>query len=221
MKIESWKKKTESLTKILLAVAVLLGALTFLRIGSFLNSSRAMAMAVQVDPSGTGTNDLKTVLDQTKASANEIKKKNLFVPGAARQYPVNEVIGILGHEALIGDKWYRAGDSVGEARILAIEPTKVKIVWNGQEKEFSPIGATGGGPGGKPDRAGLAGQRSGTGAPGKVVVTGGRRGPGPQASGLSEQEKEQRRQRWTNMSPEEKQRFRNETQQQKPPRRNR
>ncbi len=217
MKIESLKHKTESLTKILLAVAVLLGALTFLRIGSFLNSSQAMAMAGQVDPSGTGANDLKKVLDQTKASANEIKKKNLFVPGAARQYPVNEVIGILGQEALIGDKWYRAGDSVGEAKILAIEPTKVRVVWNGQEKEFSPIGATGGagGPGGRPDRAGLGGQRSGTGAPGKVVVTGGRRGPGPQASGLSEQ----RRQRWANMSADEKQRLKNEKPQ-KPPKKN-
>jgi hypothetical protein len=189
---------------------VLLGALTFLRIGSFLNSSQAVAKAGQLDPSGTGANDLKTVLAQTKASANAIKKSNLFVPGAARQYPVNEVLGILGHEALIGDKWYKVGDSVGEARILAIEPTKVKIVWNGQEKEFSPIGATGSGPGGKPDRTALAGRKSGAGAPGKVVATGSRRGPG---SGLSEQGKEQRRQQWANISPEERQRLRDEMRQ--------
>ncbi len=219
MKIESWKNKTESLTRILLAVAVLLGALTFLRIGSFLNSSQAMAMAGQMDPSGTSANDLKTALAQTKASANEIKKKNLFVPGADRQFPVKEVIGILGREALIGDKWYRAGDSVGEARILAIEPTKVRIVWNGQEKEFWPIGATGGSEG-RSDRGAFAGKKPGSGAPGNVGVTGSRRGPGPQGAGLSEQEKEQRRQRWANMSPEERQRLRDETQQ-KPPKRNR
>ncbi len=220
MKIESWKNRTESLTKILLAVAVLLGALTFLRIGSFLNSSQAMAMAGQVDRGDPGASDLKTVLDETKASANQIKKNNLFAPGAARQYPVNEVIGILGHEALIGDKWYRTGDSVGEAKILAIEPTKVRMVWNGQEKEFSPIGATGG-PAGRPNRAAPAGKKPGNGAPAKVVVTGSRRGPGPQGSGLSAQEKEQRRQRWVNMSAEEKQRLRGEMPQQKPPKKNR
>lgn len=219
MRIEALKHKTESLTKILLAVAVLLGALTFLRIGSFLNSSQAMAMAGQVDRDDTGASELKMVLDQTKASANQIKKNNLFVPGADRQYPVREVIGILGHEALIGEKWYRTGDSVGEAKIVAIEPTKVKIVWNGQEKEFSPIGAMGS-PAGKPERGAFPNRKPGAGAPGQVMVTGSRRGPGPQGSGPSAQEKEQKRQRWMNMSPEERQRLREQVQQQKPPKKN-
>ncbi len=220
MRIEALKHKTESLTKILLAVAVLLGALTFLRIGSFLSSSQAMAMAGQVDRDSTGASELKMVLDQTKASANQIKKNNLFVPGASRQYPVHEVIGILRHEALIGDKWYRAGDNVGEAKIVAIEPTKVKIVWNGQEKEFSPIGATGS-PAGKPERGAFPNRKPGAGTPGQIMVTGSRRGPGSQGSGLSAQEKEQKRQRWMNMSPEERQRLREQTQQQKPPKKNR
>ncbi len=30
---------------------------------------------------------------------------------------------------------------LGDAKIVAIEPTKVRVAWDGQEKEFSPIGA--------------------------------------------------------------------------------
>ena len=80
------------------------------------------------------------------------------------------MIGILGREALIGDKWYKVGDSVGDAKIVAIEPTKVKVVWDGQEKEFSPIGSSGGG-----DRRGGPGGPSGA-LPGPGVL--GRRGLG-------------------------------------------
>jgi hypothetical protein len=202
MKIESLRKKTEPLTKILFAVAVLLGALVFLKIGFFVSSSNAMMIAGQADPNKAGATDLKKVLAQTKASADEIKKNNLFVPVPANQYPVNEVIGILGREALIGDKWYKVGDSVGDAKIIAIEPTKVKVVWNGQEKEFSPIGS--GGSGGRGDGSGPSGRMSGSGS---------RRGPGQAAAGVSSADKDKMRERYINASPEEKQRLRDEMRQ--------
>ena len=211
MKIESIKSKTDSLTKILFAVAVLLGALVFLKIGFFVSSSNAMMLVAEADPNKAGPDDVKKLLAQSKASADEIKKKNLFVPAPAKQNPVNEVIGILGREALIGDKWYKVGDSVGDAKIVAIEPTKVKIVWDGQEKEFSPIGSSGsGGRGGPP---GLSGRVSGPGGPGRGMVTGSRRGPGPETAGASSAEMDKLRERWMNASGEEKQRLREEMRQ--------
>ena len=88
------------------------------------------------------------------------------------------MLGILGHEALINGKWYKVGDSVGEAKIVAIEPTKVRIAWNGQEKEFSPIGSSGRSGGAARTRS----SRWKTRGPGtaQVVVTGARAGqPGP------------------------------------------
>jgi hypothetical protein len=199
MKMESVKNKTESLTKILCAVAVLLGALVFLKIGFFVNSSNAM-MAAQGDPDQAGTVDLKKVLAATKASADQIKKNNLFMPGFAKPYPVNEVLGILGREALIGEKWYKVGDNVGEAKIVAIEPTKVKVVWNGQEKEFSPIGSSGGAAAGRGDRSGPPGRASGPGA-------GARSGSG-MAAAVSSADRDKQREQFMNASPEEKQRLR-------------
>jgi uncharacterized membrane protein YgcG len=202
MKIEFHRDKAKPLTKILFAVAVLLGALVFLKIGFFVSSSNAMMVADQADPGKAGASDLKKVLAQTKASADAIKKNNLFVPVPAKQYPVSEVIGILGREVLIGDKWYKVGDSVGDAKIIAIEPTKVKVVWNGQEKEFSPIGS--GGSGGRGDGSGPSGRMSGPGS---------RRGPGQAAAGGSSADKDKMRERYMNASPEEKQRLRDEMRQ--------
>jgi len=212
MNMKFHRDKAEPLTKILFAVAILLGALMFLKLGFFANSSKAMMTVAQADLSSAGATDLKKLLAETKASADAIKKKNLFVPATAKQFPINEVIGILGHEALIGEKWYKVGDSVGEARIVAIEPTKVKAVWNGQEKEFSPIGA-GAAPGGRGERQGLPGQRSGPGDAAKAAGAGSRRGAGQRPPAVSSDDNEQRRNRWMNASPEEKQRLKDEMRQ--------
>lgn len=152
---------------------------------------------------------MKKLLAETKTVAEELKKKNLFVLATPKQFPVSDVLGIMGREAPINGKWYKVGDSVAEARIAAIEPTKVKIVWNGQEKEFSPI-ASGGGAGGRPDQPGAMSGRPGPGGPPKMVITGGRRGPGQTPGpGLSAEEMEKMREQWKNATtPEEKQRLR-------------
>src|SRR4030042_5546492 len=213
MKIEMVKDKTQSVTKILLAVAVLLGALVFLKIaGFFVSSAKAKMIAVQTDPNGAGGGDLSKLLAETKASAEQLKKKNLFVLTPPKQHPVTDVLGILGNEALIGDKWYKVGDSVADAKIVAIGPTKVRIAWDGQEKEFSPISAGGsGGPGGRPgpQRPSASG-RPGPGGSAKMVVTGSRGGAVRGGQGLSAEEREQIRQRWSSMSNDERQRYRDE-----------
>lgn len=215
MKTESYKDKTEFYTKGLLAVVVLLGALIFLRIAGFVSaSSEARVMAAKVDPNGQGSNDVSKLLASAKTSAEELKKKNLFVLSTPKQHPVGEVLGILGDEALINGEWRKVGDRVGEAKIIAIEPTKVRIAWDGQEKEFSPISAGGGGgpagkpeprrPGGKPGPAGQA----------QMVVTGARAGqPGSGPPRLTDEERSRRREQWQNMSPEERQRTRDEMRQ--------
>lgn len=212
-KLEFLKNKTESLTKILLALALLLGALTFLKIGSFVSSSKATILAPQRDLSQMGGSDLRKLLAETQASAEAIKKTNLFVPMRAKQFPVNSVQGILGQEALIGDRWYHVGDRVGEAHILAIEPTKVRIAWEGQEREFSPIVAsaeTGGQPG-RPGRPGPSGPKAGPGGGAKPVVIGTH--PAPGARRLTANATEKPRHQPRDLSPEERQRFRDQARQ--------
>jgi hypothetical protein len=206
------KHGTEPLVRILLTVAVLLGVLTLGKVaGFFVGSSKAKAITAKADPNETGRNSLSEQMTQAKTSAEQLKKKNLFLLPAARQHPVKEVLGILGSEALINDKWYRVGDSVGEAKIVAIEPTKVRVAWDGQEKDFAPIGS--GGSGEPPAPRTARGAEPGT----QAVAVGSRRGPpGPGREGppsLSAGERENMRQRWENMSAEERQRFREEMRQ--------
>ncbi|MCL5280529.1 MAG: hypothetical protein M1376_11545 [Planctomycetes bacterium] len=208
--IKLHRDQAKPLTKILCALAVLLGALILLKIaGFFASTSQARVLEGQADAARAGVNDLKKLLAETKTTAEELKKKNLFVQATPKQFPVRDVLGIMGHEALINDKWYKVGDSVAEARITAIEPTKVKIVWNGQEKEFTPI-TSGGAAGGRPDQAGSPSGGPGPGGPRKMVAAGGRREPGnAPASGLSADEMTRMRAQWKNATtPEEKQRLR-------------
>jgi hypothetical protein len=203
------RDKAKPLTKILCATVVFLGALIFLKIaGFFVSTSQARVLGAQADAASAGADDLKKFLAETKTVADELKKRNLFVQATPKQFPVGEVLGIMGQEALINGKWYKVGDSVADAKVAAIEPTKVKIVWNGQEKEFSPI-TSGGGAGGRPGQPGSAGGRPGPGGPPRTVATGGRRGSGPMSgSGPSSEEMARMREQWKNASPEERQRLR-------------
>jgi hypothetical protein len=202
--------KVEPLVKVLLAVAGLLGAFIFLQIATFVVSAGDAAGIV------AGATDAalgkRTAVPSTeiKSAVEGLKKNNLFAPRAPKQYPINEVIGILGNQALINGQWYKVGDTVAEAKILAIEPTKVKVTWNGEEKEFMPIGSTGGGGPESPGPGRKGRPQAPSGAP--MVVTGDGSGPSPVGpmAGLSSEERDRLRERWTNMSPDERQRYREE-----------
>jgi hypothetical protein len=200
--------RVEPLAKVLLATAGLLSAVILLKLVTlFVAVADADSIVAEAKSSASGGTAAAPSME-TRAVVDGLKKNNLFAPPAAKQYPVSEVMGILGDQALINGQWYKAGDRVADAKILAIEPTKVQVVWEGQTKEFSPINSTSsGGPPGP-------GRRGGPPAPGgpPVVVTGSRSGP-PGGQGQivqSPEEIEKMREQLRNMSPEERQRYREE-----------
>jgi len=209
MRTES-HKKAPALAKVLLAVAALLGAMALYEVAEFLMTTAQAELAVaRATESGTGgPNNVDASLAQAKSIVETLKKGNLFAPPPPKQNPVREVLGILGDEALINNKWYKAGDSVGDAKILAVGPTRIRVVWNGQEKEFSPLGSTdagsqgGGGPSGPP-RPGRRGR-----------LERGARGPAsPRANGpggMSAEETAALGNRFRDASPEERAKLREE-----------
>ncbi len=163
--------------------------------------------------------EVKKHLNTSKAIAEGLKKKNLFAPPPPKQHPVNEVLGILGDEALINGKWYKAGDSVGDAKIVAIEPTLVRIEWDGNEKTFLPIDTKTSAPSGPrrpggPDRPQVA-KEGEQGRPETVQVqleVRGGEGMGRFGGDRGEMMERMRemRERWESMSPEERERARAE-----------
>ncbi len=207
MKLNYLKEKKESVSVVLLGVSVLLGIMILVKVrGFFVTSAWAEEVVkrafVQSKPDA---NDMEKYFAKSKAIADELKKKNLFAPPTPKKHPVSQVLGILGSEALINGKWYKVGDKVGDAKVVAIEPALVRIEWNGKEKTFAPMQAVGSsGPGAKPEMARRTegGPRAGA----EMIVVGPDRRQGPGRFG--EEGFRGMRERWQNMSEEERQAMR-------------
>ena len=136
--------KRRSLSIVLLGVSAFLGVLVLVKVaGFFVAPARAENMVKRaVEQSKLDANDIKKYFAESKAIADQLRKKNLFAPPPPKQQPIKQVLGILGYEALINGKWYKAGDMVQDAKIVAIEPTKIRFEWNGRQITLAPINAT-------------------------------------------------------------------------------
>lgn len=143
MKFDYLKEKTQLLSRTLLAAAAFLAIVILITLTGIPIASAYTGKMVRqaVAYSKTDPNEVEKALAKSKAKAEEIKKKNLFAPAPPKKHPVKQVQGILGKEVLVKGKWYKVGDKVGDAKIQAIEPTHVKIEWDGKEKVFAPLAA--------------------------------------------------------------------------------
>ena len=215
MKLDNPKGRDKFVSIILLGVSAFLVVLVSLKVTGFVTAS-ARAESLVKSAMEQGKADAKEVekhLADSKAIADDLKKNNLFVPPPPKQHPVKEVMGILGNEAIINGKFYKVGDKIGDAKIVAIDTTQVRIEWDGKEKVFAPIGAVASSaPGprrpGRPDMAARAGGSGREGAAMVVVGRGGRQSGRGRFGSLSEEERERMRERWMNMSEQERQEFR-------------
>ena len=232
------KEKKEVVSVVLLGVSAFLAVLILIKVGSFFAASaraeRLVKMAIAQN--NTDDKDMEKHLAKSKAIASELKRENLFAPPPPKQHPIKEVWGIFGDEVLIKNKWYKVGDTVGDAKVVAIGPTSVKIEWDGKEKVFAPIDAVVASAPGGPRRGEPAKEAAEAGA--KTVSVQlevrpmfgrgdrGRGGPGggpgfdamrERFQNMSEAERQrvmaemrQRRERFQNMSEAERDRFRDE-----------
>lgn len=225
---EHLKQNKKLASMLLLAVSTVCAVVIFVKVaGLSVAASKANTLLEDaVAQSKPDAQETENRLADSKAIAEKLKKDNLFAPPPPKQHPVTFVSGIMGNEVLINDTWYRIGQTVGDAKIVAIEPTQVKIEWDGNEKVFAPIDApipaaqAGSRPGTEVARAG---QTSGGGAE-MVQASGGAQMPGGPGMGrfgnLSEEERARRmeqfagmRERLESMSEAERERFRDEMRQ--------
>lgn len=215
---ERLNNKQELVPTVLLGVAVLCGILILVKVtGFYVASARADSVVKKaIKQSGNDQENLEKHLADSAAISDELKKNNLFAPPPAKKHPVTEVSGIFGDQVLIKNKWYNIGDKIADAKIVAIGPTSVTIAWNGREKVFLPIQAkiaeTPSGPRGRGAAANSKedDSKKGDAESGPETLTvriegegqrfGGRGGPGEGFMAM--------RQRFENMSEEERQAFR-------------
>ncbi len=143
--LKDLKEKKELVSVVLLGISAFLAVLILVKVTGFFTAPAKAELLVKkaVAQNNTDPNDMDKYFAKYKALANELKKNNLFAPPAPKQHPVKEVWGIFGDEVIIRDKLYKVGDMVGEAKIVAIGPTKVTIEWDGKKKTFAPFDAKG------------------------------------------------------------------------------
>ena len=135
------KDKKEIISVGLLCASAVMVVLMVIKVTGFLAAPVRAEDSLNKATARSKLNDeeVKKHLDASKAIADELKKKNLFAPPPPKKHPVKQVSGILGDEVLINGKWYKVSNKVGDAIIVAVEPTQVKIEWEGNEKVFAPI----------------------------------------------------------------------------------
>ncbi len=136
-------KKRDIISVGLLGVSAFIGVLILIKITAFFAAPARAENSVKraAALSKPNAEEVEKHLAKSKAIADGLKKKNLFAPPPPKQHPVKQVSGILGDEVLINGKWYKVGDKMGDAIIVAVEPTLVRIEWEGSEKVFAPISA--------------------------------------------------------------------------------
>ena len=141
MKIDYLKGKSGFISVLLLGASSFSAILTTVKVTSLFAASAKAENLVKtvVSQNKKDAEDSKKYLAINKALADGLKKNNLFAPAPPKKHPVKEVLGILGDEVLIRDKWYKLGDKVAEATIVAVGPTEVRIEWQGREQVFAPI----------------------------------------------------------------------------------
>jgi len=195
MKIDL-KAKKELISVMLLGVSAIVGILILVKIlGFFTSSARAeRLLGESLVLSRADANDTQKHFEKSKEVADELKTKNLFTPRPKKSNPVGQVTGILGDEAMVNGKWCKVGDKVGDAEIIAIEPTCVKIKWDGRERVFTPLFGAGSSESGG-DRAKKRSKRSKEGSA-ELRVGGersGNRGDRARFRDMSPEEREARR----------------------------
>jgi len=141
MKVKSLKVKKEKFSVVLLGVSVVLGLATVSKTAEFFRNPipTEELLGESAVLSRPDSNDAKAHFEQSKKVAGEIKEKNLFIPKPKKKNPVSGVSGIFGDSAFVNGKWCKVGDKVGDAELIAIEPTYVKIKWDGKERTYAPM----------------------------------------------------------------------------------
>jgi hypothetical protein len=154
-------RKRKHVSVALAAVAVLLGASAFGKVAGFYVQCARVQGTLSLARPDHDPNGLKHCLGAARKAADTLKQNNLFVKMPPEQHPVKQVEGIFGSEVFIGGKWYKVGDKIGNATIVAINATNVKVEWNGKETSFSPIDSTSAQPPGRSPAGGRPGPGAG------------------------------------------------------------
>jgi len=86
---------------------------------------------------------IQQYLNHYRHLAEKLSQKNSFVTQSTATVavpdPPPDCSAILGDQALIGDQWFKVGDTVADAKVLTVESTHVTLEWLGREITRKPV----------------------------------------------------------------------------------
>ncbi|MBN2180957.1 MAG: hypothetical protein JW715_03510 [Sedimentisphaerales bacterium] len=145
MNLEYLKEKKEYVSMVLLGLSVLMGVFMVYTVTDFFaDTARAEnIISTAMEQINTESKNVDQYFTEDREIAGTLTRKNLFVPQAEAENPVQEVRAIFGNQVLINDRWYGEGDTIpGNATVVSIEATHVEIEWNGIRNTLRPIDAS-------------------------------------------------------------------------------
>jgi hypothetical protein len=215
------ENRKEHISKILLIVSLLFAVATAGKVLAFAVTSLRIGPRIEAAVAQNGQNDesVKAGLADSRAAADKLKQKNMFAEPKPKPKPP-ACSAILGSKALINGKWYKTGDEVAGAKIVTIGPKDVTVLWQEKETKLIPFADSGkktqDRPPSRPPKkarergaqaARPAGGPAGERRPEERFGRGGMRGMGRFFENMSEEERQQLREKMMNMSPEERREF--------------
>jgi len=145
MKLEHiLKEKKELLSIFLLALSALMAVFILLKITSFFTDSARAQNVVKtaLENISSEAKGVEQIFTKDRNLAASLTRNNIISPPASRENPVKEVRAIFGNQVLINDNWYNEGQTIADAKIVAIEADQVTIEWEGRPTTFRPIDAS-------------------------------------------------------------------------------
>lgn len=140
MNLRNENDRKSLLSLIFLALAVLLAVLTAAEVIIIFQSSDQSAQLSQVtlDQIRPDEQTAKLYLSQYQKAADQLSRQNNFVPPPSAPKPPSGCTAIFGDAAQIGDRWVQVGDNISDAEVLAVEPTRVVLLWQDKEISLAP-----------------------------------------------------------------------------------
>lgn len=213
MKItEKIKENQQKLEFIIYCVCMVAVAVMAFKVFEYSSSPKDVESSIELAKNKYQLDDeaLKKYQEKYTKAADELKKASHLVPKPAKPtLPV--CTAVMGNQAWINGKFYSVGDKVLGAKITDISPTGATIMWEGKPTLLAAFGKLNmpvASPSkGKDTRQRVDRRRPDADMPGPMRRQGGgRRG----FMGMSPEAMNEMRQRYTNMSPEERQKAREE-----------
>ena len=136
------KTRIVYVARALMIVTAVLVYVTVRKVNAFVLDVDSIPKRIQkaMSPGSDDAESLKKLKALYTEAANILKKKSLFSPPIPeKKNPVSKIDAVLGKEALINGKFYKAGDKIGDAKIISVLAKSVMILWNEKEISIHPF----------------------------------------------------------------------------------